>query len=291
MHSSARPAATFNNHSAVADRRFDTPSTSDYDPAHREARQFYRDALVALVDGDVPFLVGGAYAFARFTGIKRPTKDFDIFVRPDELERAFAVLDAAGFETEATFPHWLAKVSRDAHFLDIIFSSGNGIARVDDAWFAHGVPGEVFALRVLLAPPEEMIWSKAFVQERERYDGADVIHLLHARGPHLDWPRLRARFADKWRVLLSYLVLYGFVYPGDPLPCPRPLMDELVDALRHELDTPASREKLCQGTILSREQYLVDTLERGYFDGRQEPRGRLTSEDLKSWTAAISERA
>ena len=45
---------------------------------------------------------------------------------------------------------------------------------------------------VLLAPPEEMIWSKAFVCERERYDGADVNHLLRACGRQMDWQRLLA---------------------------------------------------------------------------------------------------
>ena len=33
----------------------------------------------------MPFLVGGAYAFARYTGIERHTKDFDVFVRAARL--------------------------------------------------------------------------------------------------------------------------------------------------------------------------------------------------------------
>jgi hypothetical protein len=32
-----------------------------------------------------------------------------------------------------------------------------------------------------------MIWSKGFVMERERFDGADVTHLLRAVGPKLNW--------------------------------------------------------------------------------------------------------
>ena len=34
---------------------------------------------------------------------------------------------------------------------------------------------------------EETLWSKAFVMERERYDGADVAHLILAHGERLDW--------------------------------------------------------------------------------------------------------
>ena len=35
-----------------------------------------------------------------------------------------------------------------------------------------------------LIPAEEMIWSKAFIMERERYDGADVAHILRACAEH-----------------------------------------------------------------------------------------------------------
>jgi len=266
------------------------PATSDFDEHHREAREFYRDVLVTLRDGDVPVLVGGAYAYARLTGIKRPTKDFDIFIRPEHLERALDVLTAAGFTAEATFPHWLAKAGRGLHFVDIIFSSGNGIARVDDEWFQHAVPGEVFALHVLLAPAEEMLWSKSFVMERERYDGADVIHLLHARGLHLDWERLMRRFGPYWRVLFMNLVLFGFIYPGDPNPFPNWVMEEMLRRLTDEYAHVPSRDKVCRGTIVSREQYLVDTLERGYIDGRQEPHGNMTAEEIRHWTAAITSR-
>ena len=265
-------------------------ATSDYDEQHREARQFYRDTLVALRDGEIPFLVGGAYAYARLTGIKRPTKDFDIFIRPEHLDRALEVLRAADFVAEATFPHWLAKAGRGLNFVDIIFSSGNGVARVDDGWFTHAVQGEVFALNVLLAPAEEMLWSKAFVMERERYDGADVIHLLHARGHNLDWARLVRRFGPYWRILLVNLVLFGFIYPGEPQPFPGWVMDELRRRLDDELAREPTRDKVCRGTIVSREQYLVDTLERGYVDGRQQPHGTMTAEEIRQWTAAITSR-
>ncbi len=72
-------------------------------------------------------------------------------------------------------------------------------------------------VEVLLAPPEEMIWSKSFVLERERYDGADVNHLLHACGESLDWERLLHRFDRYWEVLFSHLLLFQFAYPVHPV--------------------------------------------------------------------------
>ena len=53
-----------------------------------ETIAFYREAMQALDNAGVPFLVGGAYAFARYTGIHRYTKDFDIFVHPADFDTA-----------------------------------------------------------------------------------------------------------------------------------------------------------------------------------------------------------
>ena len=144
------------------------------------ARRRYRRALMALTRSGLPFLVGGAYALEHYTTIARWTKDLDIFVRPGDVDGCLDALTSAGFETEIAFPHWLAKAYAGRDFIDLIFSSGNGVAEVDDEWMAHATPGLVLGLPVPLCPAEEMIWSKAFVAERERYDGADIAHLIRA---------------------------------------------------------------------------------------------------------------
>src|SRR4026209_1522994 len=100
---------------------------------------FYREAVRALTHSGVPFLVGGAYAFGRYTGIERHTKDFDVFVRPGDVERTLRTLEDAGAATELTVPHWLGKARRGEDFIDVIFSSGNGLATVDAEWFTHAV--------------------------------------------------------------------------------------------------------------------------------------------------------
>src|SRR5229473_2781837 len=151
---------------------------------------FYRDALGRLDHEGVDYLVGGAYAFARYTGIERHTKDFDVFIRREDYERAIDVLQRAGYQTELTFPHWLGKAFHGNDFIDLIFSAGNGVAEVDEVWFEYAVPAEVIGMPARLIPPEEMIWSKGLIMERERFDGADVVHVIHARGRELDWRRL-----------------------------------------------------------------------------------------------------
>src|SRR5688572_33018964 len=108
-------------------------SGSDGRPAHLEPETwaFYREAMSALNRAGSAYLVGGAYAFERYTGIERHTKDFDIFCRRDDAEGILEVLNAdVGCRTEVTFPHWLAKAYNPGtgDFVDVIFSSGSGIA-------------------------------------------------------------------------------------------------------------------------------------------------------------------
>src|SRR5229473_2626036 len=71
---------------------------------------FYRDALGRLDHEGVDYLVGGAYAFARYTGIERHTKDFDVFIRREDFDRALQLFTDAGYHAEPTFPHWIGKV-------------------------------------------------------------------------------------------------------------------------------------------------------------------------------------
>lgn len=251
------------------------------------ARAFYVRTLGLITDAGVPFVVGGAYALSYYTGIVRHTKDFDVFVRREHYGAVSEVLVGAGIATELTFPHWLGKASCEHGSIDVIFSSGNGLAQVDDAWFEHAAAGAVLGTDVHICPPEEMIWSKAFITERERYDGADIMHLLLARAERLDWRRLIARFDTHWRVLLTYLNLFGFVYPSERARIPEWVMSELIERLRRELRAPPPSRRVCHGTLLSREQYLTDVGLWGFEDARLTVAASMTVDEVAHWTRAI----
>jgi hypothetical protein len=254
-----------------------------------QSRDFYRRALNLLIDNDLPFLVGGAYAFARYTGIERHTKDFDIFIRRSDWTRSAKILREAGYETDLTFPHWLGKAFSGDDFIDLIFSAGNGVASVDEVWFKNAVSCQVLDIEVKLIPAEEMIWSKGLIMERERYDGADIAHLIHAVGDTLDWRRLLDRYGRYWRALYAHLILYGFIYPSERSKVPRWVMEELGKRLSDEVRSPDSKEKTCYGTILSRQQYLVDIDRWGYRDARLKPLGTMAADEIAHWTAGIDQ--
>jgi predicted nucleotidyltransferase len=252
---------------------------------------FYRRALQALGDAEIPFLVGGAFAHACFTGIRRSTKDLDLFIRRQDLDRVEQVMQAQGWHTELTYPHWLAKVYAGEDFIDLIFNSGNGVTPVDDRWFEDNAWADVLGVPVRVANMEDGMLSKAFIMERERYDGADIAHLLQANAERIDWPRLVERFGANWRVLLAHLTLFGFIYPGERQRVPQWVMEHLMQKLQAEVaQPPAQDERVCAGTLISREQYLHDVEQLGYTDGRLTPASTMTESDVATWTAAIPSR-
>ena len=253
--------------------------------------EFYRNVLTVLAHREVPFLVGGGYGLFVLTGISRMTKDLDLFVMQSDIPAAVRALADAGFQTELAYSHWLAKARRGEDFVDLIFSSGNGRCPVDEDWFRFGVDATIGGLGIRLAPAEEMIWQKAFIMERERYDGADLAHLFHARARTLDWERLLRRFGDDWRVLLAHLTLFGFIYPGEQALIPVGVMHELTDRLRRELDSPPPVDRQCAGTLLSREQYVVDVKEWNYVDARLHPDGAMFPLQVAEWTPQPEEHA
>src|SRR5574338_550676 len=199
--------------------------------------QFHRRSVAALYAAKVPFLIGGAYMVEVCGGVSRSTKDFDLYVRPKHVHAALKAMARAGYETELTFPHWLAKAFYDGDILDLIFRAGNGLCEVDDSWFDRARDDELLGVPVKLCAPEEMIWMKAYIMERERFDGADIIHILRCCAADIDWPHLVRRFGPDWRVLLSHLILFGFVYPGERTLIPAAIMDELMARLRSETNT------------------------------------------------------
>ncbi|HUR80741.1 MAG TPA: hypothetical protein VM733_08240 [Thermoanaerobaculia bacterium] len=252
---------------------------------NEQSIEFYRDALRILREASIPHLVGGAYAFARYTGIARHTKDFDVFIRREDFARTAWTFRKEGYKAELTFPHWIGKVFKGEDFVDLIYSAGNGVAVVDDVWFQHAVKEKVFGVDVELIPAEEMIWSKGLIMERERFDGADVAHVIRAVGDRLDWQRLVERYGRHWRVLYAHVVLFGFIYPGERERVPAWVTEELMRRMREEGANAGG--KTCNGTIISRQQYLKDVDDWGYEDARL-VEGLMSAEDLELWTAGIA---
>jgi len=234
--------------------------------AQEEADQFYTDSLRILRNSQIPFLVAGTFAINCYTGINRATKDLDVFCKPGDFPRILLHFKDQGFETEIHDERWLAKVRRGKCFFDVIFSSAVAVVTITNQWFNESHPAELYGVPVQLTPPTEMIWSKALLQNRSRYDGADIAHLILRQSDRIDWRRLLEHMEQYWEVLLIHVLNFRFIYPSERDRVPRWLLDELLERARLHADLPISKTRVCRGRLFSPEDYRVDVMEWGFAD-------------------------
>lgn len=235
-----------------------------------DVRHAFEQALTELNRCRIRYVVAGAFAFHYYTDIWRFTKDLDVFLEPIELQRALACLASVGFETHVEAASWLGKAYKGEAMVDVIFGEGNWLRAVGPSWYERSHRAEILGIPIRVAPVEELITSKAYIAGRERFDGADVYHLLLACGDAIDWRYLIDRFGDQWQLLLGHLTIFQFVYPSERDKVPPWVMEELgrrLLTLQHE---PPPCEPICRGPLLDRFSYLPDVLWRGYVDAREQ---------------------
>jgi hypothetical protein len=231
-----------------------------------EAESFYAEALRELSHLGLPFLLAGTYAVSAYTGITRVTKDLDIFCRPGDYPRILTHFKDLDHQIEIEDDRWIGKVYKNQLFFDVIFAAANGTMPVVDEWFKHAKQTEVFGVRVHIIGPTELVWSKAFIQTRTRYDGADVVHVMLKQHAHIDWRRLLAYMDLHWEVLLMHVLNFRWIYPSARDHVPRWLLDELIGRLQRQLGLPAPRIKTCRGRMFSRVDYEIAIRQWGFAD-------------------------
>lgn len=231
----------------------------------REAHAFYKEALDHLNESGIPYLLGGAFAMFHYTGIYRDTKDLDIFCKPSDYPAILKSFAGKGYRTVLYDVRWLAKVFKDDYFIDIIFDTVNNICKVDDNWLHHATKARFVGVDTSLLAPEELVFCKLYVLNRERYDGADVNHVWLKTGKNFDWKRLLFYMDPHWHILLAQLLQFQFVYPSEYHDIiPKWLFDELMRRAHEQYDLPPAYEKVCRGPMIDQTQYEVDIKEWNY---------------------------
>jgi Nucleotidyl transferase of unknown function (DUF2204) len=213
----------------------------------------------------IPFAVGGAFALHVHTGIWRGTKDLDFFLTREEISSALATLSSAGFETEVCDPVWLCKARRANYFVDLITGMSNAAIVVGDDWIDRASMADILGIPVKVLAAEELIASKLFVTRRERFDGADIVHIIHRTSGKLDWPRILHLIGEHWKVLLWTLVLYQYIYPAHSEFIPRALWSDLLSRLSSELDHP-NPHAIFHGSLIDDKMFAIDVNEWGMAD-------------------------
>jgi hypothetical protein len=243
----------------------DPCDTAAFEPPP-EAEAFYADSLRLLTESGVPFLLSGTYAVTAHTGIVRPTKDLDVFCKAGDYPKILAFFQARGYRTDVEDERWIAKVWQGEYFFDVIFAMSNGVAPITAEWFGGDERINVYGTNARITPPTELILSKMFIQDRYRYDGADVTHVLYRAHDRIDWTKLLRYMEPHWEVLLTHLLNFRFVYPSERNRVPRWLMEELTERLQAQLSLPPARVRVCRGRLFSPRDYVTDITEWGFAD-------------------------
>jgi hypothetical protein len=227
---------------------------------------FYGECLDLLAASDFPFLLGGSFALSAYTGLPPPAKDLDVFCKPGDFPRILNYFRRHRFAVEVEDERWIGKIWRGECFIDVIFNSTIAIVPVTDEWLAAGRTVKIGERTIPILSPTELVWSKIFVQDRNRYDGADIAHLLLKQCENIDWQRLLSYLDQYWEVLLVHLINFRFIYPTERQRVPRWLFDELLARLKASAELPVPNIKICRGRLFSRSDYRIDVREWGFAD-------------------------
>jgi hypothetical protein len=203
----------------------------------------YQAALEAANTSGAPFLIGGGFALAFYVGRWRDTKDIDFYVLPGQRQLMIDVLSKEGFvdyyDQRAYDRGWIYRSTKNGIIVDIIWSMANRRASVDEIWFERALPVGIREQSFYAVPAEELLWCKLYVMQRDHSDWPDVINLLYAVGPELDWDHLLWRIDPDFLLLKSVLELFGWLCPSRAAEFP----SHLRDKLHLSLTEPISKEE------------------------------------------------
>jgi hypothetical protein len=227
-----------------------------------EQRALFCEVLEHLNQAGVQYVVSGAFALQQHTGIWRNTKDLDLFLTSEAVPEALRHLQEQGFETEVRDPVWLAKAHRDGFFVDLITGMSNAVITVDQSWIDRSSPCVVLGVTTRVLAAEELIASKLFVNFRERFDGADVVHIIYGTRGKIDWGRLLQLVGEHWELLLWELMLFHYVYPAKQDYVPRHIWNESLSRFRRQLDAPSAKLPF-RGSLIDEKMFSIDMKEWG----------------------------
>jgi Uncharacterised nucleotidyltransferase len=201
------------------------------DPMDAEQLALNAAVLTALNELEVPYVLGGGHAVNRHGGPWRNTKDLDVFIPPEDRQTVIDCLTEMGCaDYYSVWPYdreWIYRGHKGNKIVDVIWQSANKTGVVDPTWRERAVPGEMAGVATWFASPEDLIWLKAFIVQRERCDWPDILNLITASEGRLGWRALLERFGPHWTLLQSILYLFDWTCPQH--------FDYVPTALRQEL--------------------------------------------------------
>jgi predicted nucleotidyltransferase len=145
----------------------------------------------ALNDAGVRWALGGGLA-AWARGGPETEHDVDLLVKPEDAERAQEALSAAGMRTEKPPEGWLLKAyTDDGVLVDLIYDPNGG--PIDDELLDRAEELEVHAMRMQVAPLEDVLVQKVLALSEQKPDFGSVLELARSLREQVDWTEVHER--------------------------------------------------------------------------------------------------
>ena len=204
----------------------------------QEHWQAYKCVLDRAIQENVPFVLGGGLSVGIYTGKARYTKDLDLYILPKDRDRLVEMTIRCGladyYDTKPYDRSWIYRAHTGEIIVDSIWAMANRRTQVDQGWLDRGPMIRMFDREVRVIPPEELIWSKLYVMQRDRCDWPDILNLVCATGPTLDWNHLIERVAEDLPLIKALLTIFAWVSPEEAAALPKWVWQKL------ELPPPVS---------------------------------------------------
>lgn len=191
----------------------------------------YEPVLRAVHEQGILCAIGGGFAMNSYAGHWRNTKDMDLYCLPCDRAKLIEILTRAGlrdlYDEKPYERHWLYRGTKDCCIVDIIWAMANRRDDVDEAWLTRGPEIELRGRHHRLIPVEELLWAKLYVIQRDRCDWGDVINLIQANGPAMDWEHLIDRLSADKPLLTAVLSMFCWLNPDRAADLPAWIWDRL----------------------------------------------------------------
>lgn len=197
----------------------------------------YAEVLRQTREHGIAFAIGGGFAVSVYVPQRQRTKDVDIYVKPPDREEMVHILTDLGlkdyYEKLPYDRHWIYRAYSGDSIVDVMWSMPNRRAVVDDLWLTRGPEIEISGERVRALPPEELIWAKLYVLQRDRSNWPDILNILYATASTLDWNHLIARVDGDAALLQALLSIFKWLCPSRAAQIPAAVHKRLREAARH----------------------------------------------------------
>lgn len=149
-----------------------------------------KKAAAALRDAEIPFLVAGGVA-SWVRGGPPTDHDLDFLIKPEDAERALAVLTDAGLRPERPPEEWLYKAYDGDVLVDLIFNPAG--LDVTDEVIARGEEREVEAMTMRVMRPEDLLVSKLMAMTEHTINYRSCLEVARALREQIEWEDVRER--------------------------------------------------------------------------------------------------